>query len=765
MPIFILFILVSCTVPLYPDTAPEWQYTDLKAIDPADATVPEMDIIAVFTRKMGDEYQIRLDMLELGDTINHDLYLLLDTKHGGSHRLPVNSSIDMQWEVMISIPASGGIQVFSPELDDSKGWGIRVTRDPIQDNLQISINRTALNGYESAPWANMNLKLQAFTTPTESTSVADRTDPISSNAISPLPAKVLFAFWNTLPAYSPSMALRKWDGAHTGPLGGRHGLFNLLRTASSNDIPLVLLDLNYPPVLSALEFFGGMDLVHDMDKRNLLTLPQALPDSRYSPLSANQDMQYDLLANNKIVGKEFGINSSHSIYSPDGIIPNITAGQTLFLIIDPQPNDHNRFQFPIIKHRQSSLIPIPNNLGGDEDQQATLQGLSIDIKRSLIQAANNKNYSHNPELARIVLLGGNLPDSTWGVPEMARAAFQYINAHPWIHPINPHELNSLPHSSSYSITNLGVAKSGYPSEFKDNPNSVIMNALINLPHNLLGKAAWDTYWAFFNPVYPYHPELVDLRSKYIPQLLVLIEAAKWSINPYRKITCSFDIDFDGEAECLLASETSFTVIEPVGGYISFMFFQNMNGPHQIIGPSSQFITGTSDPIFWDLSGGIQADPRVIHGAFEDPDVIFEIEINSDGISLIDPANLISKHFELKPTGLTFEFQLDPNLKHYTTDIPVVIDPWQMYGKDWEEGYGFSAAPNEVSWDFDLASPFVIRTTGNMTVASFLQSREYFSAPENPNLDYPTGHFLPFPVSLVTISNPTNFSVDFIFNDK
>jgi hypothetical protein len=446
-------------------------------------------------------------------------------------------------------------------------------------------------------------------------------------------------------------------------------------------------------------------------------------------------------------------------------VRGIIADQTQFTKISSPIYDHNRLQVQTIKHLQSTIIPIPDYLNKNADHQTTFDGLSIEIKRSLIQSAYSSNLSPNAEKTKMVVLGGDLSTSTWGVPEMARAAFHYINAHPWIHVINNHELNSLP-QSSIDLMEFNIdLYSGYPLEINNDSNPVILDALINLPKNALSIAARDAYWAFYKPVYPYNQELVDLRSKYIPLIWVLIEAAKWSANPYQQKTCYLDIDYDGIAECLLTSENSFIVIEPVGGYISFLFMQDMDGPHQLIGPTSQFITGTSDPIFWDLSQGIHSDPEVIPGAFEDPDVVFEFEINADGVRLTDQTNSISKQYSLKPAGMTIEFQLDPNLIHYSTKIPVVIDPWQMHSMNWDADFQFVASSNEVSWDIHNTSHLIIRTTGDMSIDSFLQSRDLFSAPENPNIDYPPGHYLPFPVTLITIGNSEYLTVDLIFTSE
>ncbi len=117
------------------------------------------------------------------------------------------------------------------------------------------------------------MKLQVFLTPPGSHNIADQLDPIDLGMTPPAPARYLLAFWNTFPAYTPLTALRRWDGAHTGPLGGRHGLWNLLRTARSAASPLILLDMNYPAALSALEFAGELELIKELQAERLLNSP------------------------------------------------------------------------------------------------------------------------------------------------------------------------------------------------------------------------------------------------------------------------------------------------------------------------------------------------------------------------------------------------------------------------------------------------------------------------------------------------------------
>ncbi len=43
--------------------------------------------------------------------------------------------------------------------------------------------------------------------------------------------------------------------------------------------------------------------------------------------------------------------------------------------------------------------------------------------------------------------------------------------------------------------------------------------------------------------------------------------------------------------------------------------------------------------------------------------------------------------------------------------------------------------------------------------SFIEPQLYLSIPEDPNRDYPAGHYLPFPMAVVDFSSPGDFSVE------
>ena len=86
-------------------------------------------------------------------------------------------------------------------------------------------------------------------------------------------APIIVAFWEAFPVTTPAQALRRWDGAHTGPLGDRHGLLHILEGARRYSVPVALLDIKNPASLAALNFMGHVPVLQNLSGRSLLILP------------------------------------------------------------------------------------------------------------------------------------------------------------------------------------------------------------------------------------------------------------------------------------------------------------------------------------------------------------------------------------------------------------------------------------------------------------------------------------------------------------
>lgn len=213
-------------------SARPWTLEHLRLLDDSFAPQPASDISAVFARPAGTRCEIRLDFLDLPDPPQYEFALTL----GG--RKTVFSSA--------SLPPSDA----------------RLTADPVTDILTLTLT-------DCRPQSDTLLLVE---TPAERL----RTTFGARVEMEPLPLQ--FVFTNTFnPSATPLQAWRRWDGAHTGPRGERHGLRGLLQAAEEHQVPLTLYDTNTPLVLSAIDAVNGTPQIHRMEQAGLLALPSGSP--------------------------------------------------------------------------------------------------------------------------------------------------------------------------------------------------------------------------------------------------------------------------------------------------------------------------------------------------------------------------------------------------------------------------------------------------------------------------------------------------------
>jgi hypothetical protein len=714
-----------------------WVYTDLRLLDAADADQTTLDLLAVYTRNMGDELQIRLDMLEHAATPDYDLYLALDTQAGGSRSLPIAAQANLDWDWLLVIPASGEMQALDSNMRPKSGAGLRVIRDPVLDQVQISLIQTEPHGQHP--------NVQVFIVPAGKEQISDQTDPIRWGDAQPPPARVWLAFWNTFPAYTPASALRRWNGAHTGPLGGSHGLLHLLRTARAEGAPLALLDLKYPASLSALDFSGGLGLVQGMAGEGWLILPEYLPDPGQM---AGDPAQWLKRPGEMIqqVGERFGLSPSKMGFTQPTYFSPTTEFDLLFADLTHSTAQPGRLE-PTLMWRWGNQRALPIRRYAGQETQAQDDGPSLEVRRALSRTALAAAQPGGE--TKVLVLGGSLPESAWGSPGAAKATMHYIKSRPWIQLMDARDLLAMPATVDADIQ-TAQADAGQFSATQD--SQALLEALHRAPDNALGEAAWQAYLALNAPTYPAPVELNALRANYSGQVWSLLAAARWLEHPAPMASCAADLDQDEEAECVLASDQLYAQFESQSGALIYLFQRDPGGGgHQIIGPSSQVISGLSDPQSWKLNDGLTADPAVIAGAFAETGMNYQPVLAGERLTFTTADRSSQKTYLLLPDGLRLIYRAG---QAKTLQMPLLLDPWRRFAPGWSAGYGQSRQP--FGWtarlESESASPIQVEIYSNTAISAenFNEAAGLIQRAENPNQDYPPGFFLPFAVTEIRL---------------
>ena len=777
LPILLLLMtLASCTPRPSGSPALPWEYADLRHLSSSGDAPPDLDLIAAYTRTAGSDLQIRLDVLDLTFESTSDLYIALNTAPGGTRAMPIQATSTFKWDLLLILPAKGSPQAIIYDYTQSmiptflsyqfpnstapkneatfpysqKRSSVhpipRIVRIPWLDTFIISLNRTTF------PAAKFGFELQAFITPAGSSFPADSLGPFHSDNLPPGRAPLLLAFWNTFPAYTPAQAVRRWDGAHTGPFGERHGLHILLQAVRHSKVPVALLDLKTPTNLSALDYLGVIPKIQDLVEMGLIILPDTLPGSPTIPLFPAGFPDWAparAAADSRQAAQAFGLPPSDMLFAPHLPTSPLPGYSLVFTPLDTlQPT----------RWRGKTLIPLPVPGG---DQHATLEGLALEMRLVLLKTA--LFASEQPHHVPLLVLGGSLPDSAFGDPQAAEATLRYIAAHPWMQPLTVTDLHTLSPNSSAPLPPSSPAPR-LPNYLNPLPPSCVTT----LPPGScksggapLYLAAWQHTLALDSPLPPEPAQLPALRASYAGQVGLLLAAAKWAERPSPRADCLTDPDLDGQSECVLASDTFLAIFDDYGGRLLVMYTRTSDGVHQLIAPTSQFIVGLADPSTWDLSANDGADPGGIQGAFADstpPWEHYQSTISSGSLTYTSPDRRLSKTFILSPHGLRVDYRSTHPLQ---IQIPIAIDPWERFGPGWSYRYSGEFTAAGWSWQLDGGPRIEVRTSGDLTANPFTESRPSLSRVEDPNFPYPRGHYLPFPIALVEIQSQEDFYVELL----
>jgi hypothetical protein len=804
-------VLLACMVGCLPQqeslSPPPWHYADLRQLaSPGDGPASHQ-LVGLYTRRIRSQEQIRLDLLDFDTELDFDLYLALDTIPGGRTDLPIQATADFEWDILLVIPALGPMQAFSPDGAALEDLHLRIVRNPSLDTVVLSF---------AAAQLRESYRIQVFLTPHNSPEVASALGPVRSDAWPPPRLPVLLAFWNTFPAYTPAQALRRFDGAHTGPASDRHGLRGLLDAVEATRFPAVLLDLKNPVSLSALDFAGALPRVGDLAARGLLILPDQLPLSvpYGAPYKPQAWVRIQAAENARQVASAFNLAPSPFLYSTgfpgellEGHIQQAGNYRLVFSMDEPgsDPADTLPLTEDLPPHSSTlDLSPLLTRWGAytwvnfspivpmlQASVQASYTGPTLDIRRALLETVTA------PEAGHFVVLGGDLAQTSWGNPQAARQTLRYLISRPWIQPVSSVALAALTASQAGApATSSSTTAELYSLEpvFLNNPlgeplasnitaqqvQDLLTRELAAAPDNIATQLAWQAYEALLAPAAVPTPALAPLRAAYLGQIGHLLAASRWgAYGPSafcslsgENDTClaAVDMDWDGEDEYSLSSSTFFAIIEARGAYLALAFTRGPDGLHQVIAPSTQFMVGMGDPLGWNPGRGIAGDAYQLRGAFSDLPAgfafpsweVFSVGIEGQSLVFTAPDNNLRKTFLLTQSGLRVDYVSTAPL---TVQIPVAAEPQARYRLDWGSRYQVDLFPG--GWTYGLVDgPQVhILTSETLTSRAFSDSLPFMGHPENPDFDYPPGHFLPFPLALAEIHAQGEFSIQLYVNSS
>jgi hypothetical protein len=112
-----------------------------------------------------------------------------------------------------------------------------------------------------------------------------------------------------------------------------------------------------------------------------------------------------------------------------------------------------------------------------------------------------------------------------------------------------------------------------------------------------------------------------------------------------------------------------------------------------------------------------------------------------------------KTFRLTADGLEVAYQADGPV---STRVPLAVDPQLFFAGPVE--YLAAISPDSWDWGPGNGTRVRVRTDAALSADGFTVSIPFLGLPENPDLDYPAGHYYPFPFSVAVIRSGGSFRV-------
>ncbi|MCK5316359.1 MAG: hypothetical protein KAJ55_00515, partial [Anaerolineales bacterium] len=385
--------------------AHRFEYQHLRALDPAETLLPEMDLIALYYKTAGGEAHLRIDLLDFQESSEFDLTIAFDIRPGGSRQLPLMDGAGFDWDLLIRVPTSGSPDLFIGSLEPSQAGNIEVHKDSALDIISLTIPPSLLD----LPGP---VRLQVFTSYPGGDQAVDTLGPVLSDIHPPQGVNLLLTFWNNFSSHTPAQALRTWSGEHAGPSGERFGLRYLLDAVDETEVPVTLLDMKNPQNLAGLDYLGKLDQVQALDHRGLLSLPDTFPAALLG--SAQPEWLVERMITTALDSVHtFGFSSSPLTAmiteEPDKDSLELLKELGYTAVFSPFYESSGAGPgYSLTRSGALLLIPLPRT-NTDRSRSAD-RGLSVEWRRALLTAAMEGGDS------KVVSLGGDLSKTFWGDP-------------------------------------------------------------------------------------------------------------------------------------------------------------------------------------------------------------------------------------------------------------------------------------------------------------------------------------------------------------
>jgi hypothetical protein len=742
--------LSACQITEKPETISgiflNWKEQEVRSIDPIDSSNSASEIIAVYTRRHRQQIYLRLDFLNLPEKIDHEIHILISSPESPVQPLPFSNAAAVPWSFHLTFFPDG-----HTSIQTSKGIG-RLQPSGILTarrlDSQIVIFDSSFIGISPHNYA-----YQVFTVDQTNRMIMDTSEKFSLVMENPKSASLALAFTETLPAQTPSQLLRRWNGAHTGPYGQRHGLQILLEGIEAHQIPVFLLDLKKPESQAGLNFLGETKWINSLEEQDLLILPDILS------AETNHNFHTSAPRSETTLESQENFRYIHSPSNP-GKISNAFIWTNL------------REKDLLVTWNNNLYIPLPTD---QNDLWINRTGFT----ENFLMAVVNNALSELP--GKIVIAGGSLPNSLWADKSLLDDLFIYLKSHPWIHILDGDSLSNIPSQTVETSPIVSVCEIKFCPEKTENiipvniegspiPSNQSQVDILRLVRNEIAVLAPSPLTSSLDVLYERfaqpttNEQSLQLNANHLEILGHLIEAAKWHSSPYNISTCDSDIDWDGDNECILANSSAFVSFELAGGRVQNFIIRDEEDYVQIIGPSSQLAFGLSDPYDWNLAKGVASDPDTIIGAFinaNDSPVIFQPESNTEKIRLTNPSGDEEKIFKLNNNILSITIQVTGQNQ---IEIPVLINTRQYYHTEWPDNFIYPdwAQGNQYEWQFspELTVMMSLDNPSETTFTHSVDTREIFSEQEDANAVYAQGHFLPFPLTLINVKYQDQLKIYF-----